>query len=45
MGLLPKFFYREAKLPKNFVPRGKQSFPREAKLPQRKREKIAAGPD
>jgi hypothetical protein len=28
MGLLRKFSSREAKLPENFLPRGKQSFPR-----------------
>jgi hypothetical protein len=35
MGLLGKFSFREAELPENFLPRGKQSFPREATLPQK----------
>jgi hypothetical protein len=34
MGLQGKFSPREAELPENFLPRGKQSFPGEAKLPQ-----------
>jgi hypothetical protein len=37
MGLIRKFSSKEATLPENFLPRGKQSFPenlREAKLPE-----------